>query len=108
MTNTDTKKGKPAEVWIRYRGTDIMLRPGQKVFELNTDTGLVQEHKLKKVFRWFWQSKKNLLEPVYKLNIQHFPAMKIEDAILEFKIMNADYIRKRKKEGNPLFIHKAL
>lgn len=105
MTNTENKKGKPDEVWVIYKGTEFELKPGQKVFELNTDNGVVKEHKLIKVKLWPWERKRNLFKCDHKANLQHLPKMNIKDAVLEFKVQNVDLIKKRKKEGDPLNIY---
>ncbi len=102
------KKGDPTpeQIYVKYKGTRFLLPPGHKVFECDTNTGLVREHKLKWAFTWFWQ-KGRTYTVTYNYHIVHRPAFNIEKAIVEFKHQLKVLIEDRKSEGNPLKIKSA-
>lgn len=80
------KKGKKQDSkFVIYKGTRFQLQPGHSVYECNTDTGIVKEHKLVLAFSWPWQ--KRTFKPVYKENLIHTPAYNLERAVIVFKGM---------------------
>lgn len=75
---------KKQRICVEYKGGDLILQPGHKVFEINLKTGVVREHKLYRRFTlFFWR------KPVYKIhydpNLLHIPAYDLYKARITFK-----------------------
>lgn len=100
---------KELRINVRYKGDTFILQPGHKVYECDTDTGIVKEHQLKKSF-WsrvlFWTEP--IFEVDYKQNLIHRPFFDIDKAVTGFNQMCRQLIIERKKEGKRLVIKKAV
>ncbi len=80
----ETKPKQEKRICVEYKGGNLILQPGHKVFEINLNTGKVKEHKIYRKFDlFFWR------KPVYKLDYQehllHVPAYDRYKAVLQFK-----------------------
>jgi hypothetical protein len=82
------KKGDPIpeRKIVEYKGDTFVLQPGHKVFELNTKSGEVKEHKLVRVFDLlFWRKPRYTV--TYKEHLLHTPAFDLHKAKIKFKQM---------------------
>lgn len=84
MEKSHSPKEKKERICVEYKGGELILQPGHKVFEINLNTGVVKEHKLYRKFTLaFWK------KPVYKVeyheHLMHLPAYDIHKARIKFK-----------------------
>ena len=84
----ETKKEIKKRLCVEYKGGELILNPGHKVFELDLKTGFVTEYKL---IRKFTLVRMILGKaPKYRVdtsdnNKLHLPAFSIEKAQIAFK-----------------------
>lgn len=88
--NQKPEKKKEQRICVEYKGGELILQPGHKVFQINLKTGIVSEHKLYRKFTLFFWKK-----PVYKIDYHkdyiHIPAYDIHKARITFKhLLRAD------------------
>ena len=82
----ETKPKQEKRICVEYKGGNLILQPGHKVFEINLNTGKVKEHKIYRKFDlFFWR------KPIYKLDYQehllHVPAYDIHKARVQFRTL---------------------
>lgn len=99
------KKGEktPERKIVEYKGQTFVLQPGHKVYECNSETGIVKEHKVVRKFDLlFWRKPRYTV--TYGPNILHTPAHDIHKAVIAFKHMLRLVIKEKHKQGIKLTI----
>ncbi len=81
------KKQKEESLCVEYKGQELILQPGHKVFELDIKTGQVSEYKLKRKIdlESVMKRKKKYKVDCTDKNKMHVPAYNIEKARIKFK-----------------------
>jgi hypothetical protein len=82
----ETKPKQEKRICVEYKGGNLILQPGHKVFEINLNTGKVKEHPIRRKFTlFFWR------KPVYQLDyhehLLHVPAYDLYKAKLQFRTL---------------------
>lgn len=80
------KKGDPKlkRLCVEYKGGELILQPGHKVFELDLKTGLVSEYKLKIKLLTILSKRKTYYVEDHPDKL-HIPAFDINKALISFK-----------------------